>query len=356
MRIGIFSDIHGHVFREFSYITPDGINSRLVNQKEWLEDFKQTVLDKNIQCLLFGGDMTHLKNNVDSQVIKVIGEAIKNLSCAVPIFAIPGNHDYRMWGSEPALLEVFESNGESIHVMGQGWKNIHLEDEVVRFYFAPYRRDIKILNEEIENLEVATENAQLGTQGRVPAEHYEDAYFLGHQDTMGVTYGGHKVEKGLDPDILLKKFKYSFIGHWHTSKKIRDNVISIGSPFQLNFSDEGTEHGWWILDTKSGEVEFIKTEGLPEFHTLHYGKDFATEFVGNKQNDFYRVILDGIEEPKETTDIVHKRVMKRPGGESSKRTSMSVVDSAKDIIEKYVEWCGSGFDPKKLVGIGRNYL
>lgn len=355
MRIGIFSDLHGHVFREFSYITPDGVNSRLEDQRIWLEGFKKDVIERNIQWLLFGGDMTHLKNNVDSQVIKVIGESLQQLGYAVPISAIPGNHDYRMWGSEPALLDVFKELGKSIDVLEQGWKDITLADERVRFYFAPYRRDVKTLNEEIESIEVGN-NAQLGLQGRVPGEAFLEGYFLGHQDVIGVSYGGYKVERGLDPDMLSKKFKYSFIGHWHESKKIRDNVVSIGSPMQYNFSDEGTDHGWWILDTKTGEVEFVKTEGQPEFHTLQYGEDVATEFIGDKQNDFYRVILDGVEEPEETQDIIYKRIMKRPGSQSSKRTSISVADSTKDIIEKYVESRGGDFDQKKLVEIGRTYL
>ena len=339
MRIGIFSDIHGHVFREFSYITPDGLNSRLEIQVEWLEDFKKQVLDKNIDWLLFGGDLTHLKNNVDSQVIKVIGSQMRHLGHAVPISAIPGNHDYRMWGSEPALLEVYETLGESIHVLKQGWEEFR--DDDVEFYCAPYRRDVKTLNEEIANLEV---------------DNPRNVYFLGHQDIIGVSYGGYKVERGLDPEMLSKKFKYSFIGHWHESKKIMDNVISIGAPMQFNFSDEGTEHGWWILDTGTNEVGFVKTEGYPEFHTLHYGEDFRAEFVGDKQKDFYRVILDGVEEPEETRDIVYKRIMKRPGGKSSKRTSMSVADSEKDIVEKYVETRGGALDHKKLVEIGRKYL
>ena len=344
MRIGIFSDLHGHNFREFSYIREDGINSRLYHQKEVMDDIGKYASENHIGAILFGGDLTHLKNNVDSQVVKIMMDSIDSLACVCPVYLLPGNHDYRLWGSEPALLDVADSLAGNIFVLQEGWFQIEKHHFELDIYAMPYIRKINERGKMLAEVTVKAEGLTL---------------FFGHQDIIGVNYGGYVVEHGLDPDMLSKKFDYSFIGHCHDMMKIRDNVISIGSPLEHNFSDEGKAHGWWLFDTSAVEehrLQFMENTGSPCFHTLQYGSEIKTKFVGKSEKDFYRIILDGVEMPEEVKAIKYKRIIQRPARESSKRTTISLSDSGKDIIEKYVDTRAGSLDKAKLIEIGRKYL
>jgi len=339
MRIGIFSDLHGHNFREFSHIQDNGINSRLSHQYEILKSIQEYAQGVHLNAILFGGDLTHLKNNVDSQVVKVILEGMDALASVCPVYLLPGNHDYRLWGSEPALLEVADYLDGNLVVLEDGWFQI----EELSIYASPYTRKVVQRNARIE--EIIVNNPE--------------SIFFGHQDILGVNYGGYVVENGLDPDVLSKKFRWSFVGHCHDMLRVRENVISIGAPLEHNFSDEGKAHGWWILNTSAGgdeQLQFMENTGSPKFHTLQYGTNLATEFVGDPEKDFYRVILEGVDMPEEVKAIRNKRIMQRPKRDSSKRTTISLSDSGKDIIEKYVEARKGKLDGDKLVEVGRKYL
>lgn len=343
MKIAIFSDIHGHNFREFSHIRDDGINSRLYHQIEVMEWIKGHVDSQNLSAVFFGGDLTHLKNNVDSQVVEKMLWGFDRLAGSAPVFMIPGNHDYRMWSSDPALMHIVDSLDGNLIVMEQGLHNMqgYIQQDELWVYASPYTRSVKDRNQEIIDLSVA-ENSK--------------TIFFGHQDIKGVHYGGFEVVNGLDPDTLSNKFIYSFIGHCHDMLEVRPNVISIGAPMEHNFSDEGKDHGFWILDTSQMTIEFVQNIMSPRFHTLQYGDTKATKFVGDPENDFYRVILDGVDEPDEVKSIRHKRLMRRPSQSGAKRTTISVADSSKDIIEKYVEARAGKLDQDRLIEIGRKLL
>jgi len=161
MKIGIFSDLHGHNFREFSYIRDDGINSRLYHQKEVMESINEYAQSIPLNAILFGGDLTHLKNNVDSQVVKVLMDSLERMARICRVYLLPGNHDYRLWGSEPALLDVAKSLGENIIVMNEGWNRILISQEAsisvwknLYVYASPYTRKTNQLNTQIEEASV----------------------------------------------------------------------------------------------------------------------------------------------------------------------------------------------------------
>jgi DNA repair exonuclease SbcCD nuclease subunit len=333
MKALIFSDIHGHNFREFSYIMENGMNSRLYDQQIVFEKLKLFAIERNVDMVLFLGDLYHLKNNADSQVIKIISSGLMNLAQVAPVLIVPGNHDYRMWSSEPALLEIISELGEAITILEKGW----YEDI---FYVHPYTRRMKEAEEVIKNLEVP-----------------EGSIFLGHQDVKGVNYGGFVVEHGLDADVLSKKFKMSFIGHCHDAFIIRDNVISIGAPMQHNFNDIGQVRGWWLWDLESNKLEQHRNDFSPEFWDWYYGKDKLKDSIANLDRDFFRVTIEGTEIPDEVKKMKWKRITFKVESDRKERIAMNMSDSYEDIIQKYVEARGGEvLDHKKLMEIGRKFL
>lgn len=342
MKVLVFADIHGHNFREFSYIDEDGFNSRLMDQVEVITKIHESAHVNKVDRVWFLGDLTHLKNNMDTQVIRTLMVELGYIGSNFPVWIIPGNHDYRMWNSDPALLEMLTDWDDRITIARRfEWAGVEHEGERVRVRVLPYQRAIIGTNKEIEELNTNPEKD----------------VFLGHQDVVGVNYGGFVVEKGLDADILSKKFKLSLLGHCHDSQKIRDNVYSVGAPMQHNFGDFLSPRGWWILDTKTYEMKFIENDFSPRFWKIKTNQENEPQDLpGNPEKDFYWITVKGSELPVRFKSIRWKRVSFEIKNEKKERVGISLSDSFEDIIEKYVKYQNTNLDEKKLIKFGRGYV
>ena len=336
MKALVCSDLHGHNFKEFSYINDAGVNSRLNDQAVVLHEIHESALKQKVDCVIFLGDFTHLKNNVDSQVIKILGYELGQMAINFPIYILPGNHDFRLWGSEPALLEVFEDMNDRIHILEKGWETIFDHE----FYCLPYTRKNVGLNEELNELDTEP-----------------DTIFLGHKDIIGVKYGKFLVEKGLNAQMLSKKFRLSLIGHFHSMHSVESNVFSVGAPMQHNFSDTGEARGWWVLDTVDMSMEFVTNTFTPSFFDIKKSEDSNDKLPGDPENDFYRIHITGSKIPKQYMSARWKRVSFSVGGGKKSRSQITFSDTDSDLIKKYVESRSlDTLDPNILIELGRKYL
>jgi len=346
MNILIFSDLQTHNYREFSFITEKEINSRLQNcldifgmissrvhastslgSKDPTENINNNKENK-IKKIYFLGDLFNLKNNVDSQVIKL---TLRNLILAAntveKLIIVPGNHDYRLWASEPALLEIAQEFSENkIQLID---KPTLLKEE--RLYIEPYSRRISEVNERLKN--IAIEN---------------DYVFLGHQDINGISYGGAPVTNGLDADFLSKKFKFSFIGHYHNPAVVRKNVISVGAPLQNSFSDLGTQKGWWIFD--GNETKFEENTISPIFKEISIKSE--DEIIAVDEKNFYRVKISGTTLPKGIERLTFRRPMFIRQEIRRGRSEIQFSDSIETVLKKYIDGQKSNLDGEKLFNIG----
>lgn len=341
MKALIWADLHGHNFREFSTIE-NGVNSRLKDCADVVGQILLSAKKEKVDEVWFVGDLYHLKNNLDNRVIQIIMSEMEELADNFPVFIVPGNHDYRAWSSEPILLEILNEMPGKFVLCESGWLKQNYEGEYnykEGIYIEPFTRKVKELNKRIAELKTNSE---------------QDIFF-GHQDIIGTKYGGFVVEHGLDADVLSKKFKWSFVGHWHAaSKYVRENVMSIGAPLQHNFGDANQPKGWWIFDSEKGEMRFVGNDFSPRFFDIKVGPE-TTEFPGDSARDFYRIKVRG-ELPEFLNKMKWKRISKEMEGETKKRTTISFSDKKEDIIEKYVEARGGDLDHKKLIEMGRKYL
>jgi len=345
MKVAIFSCLHGHNFREFSELTEEGINSRLLNQAVLLGSFRSWCVKNKVDVVLNLGDVYHLKNNLDTQVIKFISHELNNIGDSLGMYIVPGNHDYRMWNRDHALLDVvsYLSTKERVHILSKGWKKICQQGNLLKTFFkvyvSPYTRQVAGLNEEIAKLETNS----------------EEDIFLAHQDIIGAVYGsgGFTVERGLDPEVLSKKFKFSFIGHCHDQFVVNKNVINVGAIMQHNFSDAEKVRGWWVYDSDKQTVEPIPHSFTPVFFDI---KHLDQKLPGKFDTDFYRITLNGSQVPDDVKKLKWKRLSFNIENKLKDRVPIKMEDSDEDIIQKYVEAKATGFDNKKLIEMGRKYL
>jgi len=340
MKALIWSDLHGHNYKEFSTIE-NGINSRLKNCVDVIEKIQQSAIENSVDEIWFTGDLYQLKNNLDNRVIQLIMHRMMDLAAKFPLLLVPGHHDLYMWSTNPIMMEILAGFSHRIKLCDKlEW--INPKNAAVQIYVEPCTRKVKELEERIEKLEPR-----------------ENAIFLAHQDVIGARYGGFVVERGLDADVLSKKFKWSFIGHNHNPSEYRHNVISVGASLQRDFGDCGEKRGWWILDTEKEEVKFIENIFSPEFvdYTWDPNAEEKDFIPGDWEKDFYRIKVVGHAElPPRLARIGWKRVSYEIKGQVKKRTSISFSDKKENIIEKYVELRGGNLDHKRLIEMGRKYI
>jgi len=343
-----FADLHGHNYKEFSTIE-DGVNSRLLDCAATLHGVGRSAYDNHVDMIWFAGDLFHLKNNLDNKVIQFILSEMKKLAEKYPLLLVPGHHDLYMWSSNPVLLKMLAEFSDRIVVVD---KPMWIRDSRffdVPIYAEPCTRKVKELNERLKSLETNIQDGPI---------------FIAHQDILGMHYGGYVVEQGLDAEFLSHKFRWSFIGHYHHSERIKDNVVSVGAPLQHNFGDIGENPGWWItkIDDTGHEfdhenIEFIENDFSPRFYNLNLKEDWDGGIIpGDPKKDFYRIKIEGKDVPEGLDQIRWKRISHTVAGQARRRTTISFSDKKEDIIEKYVKARAGDLDHKRLIEMGRKYL
>lgn len=338
MRALIFSDLHDHNYQEFSTIN-EGVNSRLLEHLLCLDLIAEDALKLKVDVIVFGGDIFHLKNFVDSQVIKLTMQKMEELSGIAPIVICPGNHDYRGWGNDPILLEILEEFSGNIHLPTIGCHNeVTVAGWTIKIF--PFTRDIDSLNDQL----------------KMHARTSKTIAIL-HQDMIGSMYGKFLVEKGLFPELLADRFLFSFVGHFHDQKAMQPTVWSIGSPLMLSYGEQDQTKGWLFLDTDEGVVKQLPNVVSPKFRTIitEDGSEITALTDEEVARDFFRIIVHGSEMP-DLSRLRWKRVKMETVSDRKKRTTISFSDSTLDLITKYVKVKHGDLDEGLLIETGRRYL
>jgi len=340
MRALIFADLHAHNFREFSELR-EGINSRLAEQLLCIDRITVKAAEKKADLVLFLGDLFHLKNSLDSKVIQLVSAKMKQLAHAAPagLWFVPGNHDYIKWDKDAAILEVLEELGSGQICLFPEMSQVSIEEWQI--IIAPYSRRPETTDQALRTMAIQ-----------------ENSIFLGHQDLMGQKYGCTPVAKGLDPDLLASKFRWSFVGHFHDSKLVRPNVISVGAPLQLSFGAMAEKTGYWLLDTKLAQpLQFVENRESPTFTEMVLAPGQEVDFTDEK--NYYRIKVKGALMPEGVERLKWHRLSFEGVRDSlsKERSDIKFSDSAEVLIEKYIKARNiSNLDEERLKVVGRKYL
>lgn len=156
-------------------------------------------------------------------------------------------------------------------------------------------------------------------------------YLYGHFDMVGMPmYRGVLADHGLDPDSF-NKFKRVISGHYHTVSNYK-NIQYLGTPIHLTWMDypDGTERGFWILDTEDDSFELIRNEEhMTMFAEIKYDpkETYDDLYFSNYAGNLVKVYVT------ENTDEKH---FKKFTGLLSKAQFLDykIVDTTKVIIER----------------------
>lgn len=108
---------------------------------------------------------------------------------------------------------------------------------------------------------------------------------FGHFELLGfeLMRGVVNTHHGMDANVL-KQFKQVYSGHFHR-KSSKGNIMYLGSPYQMTWSDHGDIRGCHLLNLETNELVFIPNEE-EMFLTIDYKNDTPLEGM-EKYTDKY---------------------------------------------------------------------
>lgn len=272
MKIAFVTDIHAYAFNDFSsnincywneetkrYTQSESgdlvLNSRLFNILSGLCDMRDFCVRQGISVVINGGDTYHKRSILDVVTFNCTHKVLESFKDAgIRQIIISGNHDDAINAdNSPSSVETFKS-----------FADVVTEPEVIEIEY--YGEFVNIcclpwMKTKQKSLEFIDECLKDKNSTNVLVAHLGvSGASLGSGYIMSDDYSLSE----LKPD----KWKYVLLGHYHAPQCLHENTIYGGSPLQNDFGDEGSPHGFWVVDTsKRWDMEMFHLE-YPEFVTL----------------------------------------------------------------------------------------
>jgi DNA repair exonuclease SbcCD nuclease subunit len=114
-------------------------------------------------------------------------------------------------------------------------------------------------------------------------------YCFGHFELKGFEMSkGIENHEGMESSIL-SKYKQVFSGHFHT-KSNKENIMYLGTPYELFWNDYKDPKGFYIWDTVTNEIEFIQNPD-PMFVKIYYDDTNAVTFDMDVTDKYVKLVV-----------------------------------------------------------------
>jgi len=346
MRFIATADLHVHNYTQFARII-DGLNSRLLDCVRVLDEIEEYIVSNDdIEAFLFLGDLFNSRTKVSIEVYHLVYERLKKIKeTGVEIHILVGNHDQFLKKGEYHSVKPFS---EIAHVIDKPEK--FFLDKLTPVYALPY----------IDNPD-ERRKAMLELIGK---KQKKQGILIAHTGVAGaeVSSLSHYVLKDEIElkDLFPELFDLVLLGHYHKSQKLRENVLYVGSPLQLNFGERNDNKGFWDIELRDKntkvEYQFIETH-TPKFILLDGNEDKDVDF----ENNYVKVVLPPAikeSEIKEIRDSLYELgakyvvIEKTAKIEEKKRANIELEMKMEDMIAEYVKAVKTDLDKEKLIKLG----
>ena len=295
---------------------------------QYLPEICKSISNKDSDTrLIVTGDMFDSKQNIDTYVSNDCFDAFEYLSSILPVILYLGNHDLLVRENGKT-----KSSAKSFSYM----KNITLVEEFKTIggtSFLPFYKEKSIEREFVEQCQ-------------------SDVIYT-HTEIEGFWYGGKAIESGPKslPQDIFTKFKRVFNGHVH-KKQSKGNILNVGSPYHLKYSDVGNLTHLHVYDYETDRVKIIDNTFSPKFKLFHFFEfvdKTISDIKSELNNNYVKVMM-----PNNIYGVidVNKLINNTPDGYKefsydslmqSNDDNMLIVDeetddyeiSSIDIVEKY---------------------
>lgn len=276
MKLAIITDTHWGV-RSDSEVYIQHFNDFYNNE------FFPYLEKHNITDIIHGGDLTHkretlnflTKNNMQKNFIDKLDK--------YNVHVIAGNHDcyYKNTNSINSIDELL-ADRDNFNLVTQ--KPQEIQYGKMKILLVPW---------------ICKENADISFE--MIAESDADIV-IGHFEIQGFQmYKGSIARHGIERKIFTR-FDKVLSGHFH-HKSSSGNIYYLGAPYEMNWSDFDDPRGFHILDTKTGDLEFIENPKrihikLEYDDTVITSDDVKNMDMSEAKGSYVKVVVENKENPK----------------------------------------------------------
>ena len=177
---------------------------------------------------------------------------------------------------------------------------------------------------------------------------------FGHLELTGFElYPGMVQQGGIDKGII-EKFDTVFSGHYHTRSN-DGQTFYLGNPYEMYLNDCGDKRGFNILDTETGEIEFVENT-YHIFEKIYYNDTPSATFKAHLYKDkiiklFVRSRKSQLEYDKFLDKLLKAGIIDLKVVENTEINDREVdldgekVEDTLTLLNKYIE--DSDFDLEK---------
>lgn len=189
------------------------------------------MLENQLDTLVFAGDFFHSRTNQTENVLNTANKILEYIhSVGIRHILIPGNHDRTSYFSYTSFLDVFSYHpGVELYT-----KTTNIDIKGVKVTLLPFFDD-SMLVPMIEESE----------GGDILISHFEMA---------GSSHLGKVSEKTSITKTSLKKWKKTYLGHYHNTHEISRNIVHLPSLRQSSFGEDSLKGFSVIYDDLSYEI------------------------------------------------------------------------------------------------------
>lgn len=230
--------------------------------QEYFSKFLIPLLKERIEpgdIIIHLGDLFDNRNVIPINLLNYGMDVVEEISKIAPLHIIVGNHD--CWS---------KSSDEINTIRPFKWiPNVNIYDKTSKIEFNGLKLCLMpYIEKRIEQIKLINDNKDCD-------------YLFCHSDLNGcrmhLTSVGHRNSDKIDVEDF-KSFKRVFSGHIHI-RQVNTNFEFIGSNFQMDRNDYGDQKGITVLDTNTGETEFIPNLVSPIFKKVRIVKEEDIELL-----------------------------------------------------------------------------
>jgi DNA repair exonuclease SbcCD nuclease subunit len=269
MKILIFADLHAHPFGPYSTVLENGMNSRLNDAVNCLEQIFTYADDNDIGMVWFAGDMFHTRKTITIQAHKAVYDVLNKFhQNDICVIMLHGNHDQADRHGNDHSLHSFRTLSTVIDK--PQWLEFSGSDLDKAFLCAvPYIEDVSVIKTLINKKLV-------GSDTNIPK------FFLGHFGITGAKLGADFVYENTHDasinDLNAHIFDAGFLGHFHLPQQLSQNFWYVGAPLQHTWGDVGQTRGFAVYDTNTKQYTMHELKA-PKF--VRMVSDVCSESTDN---------------------------------------------------------------------------
>lgn len=260
----------------YGHIDPaTGLSTRFGDFLNSLDQVVDFALEKDVDLVLFCGDAYKSREPSPTQQREFAQRLHKLVRGNIPVFLVAGNHDLPFALSRATAVEIFDTlQVEKVMVANRpGTYRVETKAGLLQIVALPWaRRSPLLTREESKTMNLEEINSRLREKltnilqdSLSQLDPHLSSILAGHLWVFGATYGSERTMlMGKDYFLLLSDIAhpaldYVALGHIHRHQVLSTHppVVYAGSLQRLDFSDEGDEKGFFVVEfERKGKVDF----------------------------------------------------------------------------------------------------